>query len=133
MERTTVAKAPAHNSTVSDVDAYSDAAASALLAIGLRIKEIRLARGMTLQSVSDVSGLSPSMLSLVERGRASPSIGSLVVISSALGVPMSDIIVKESLQEEQLIVRASEPHVVETAEHVIRRLLREDRNRGISI
>jgi DNA-binding transcriptional regulator YiaG len=83
MEQTTVAKRGADKPIVSTVDGYPDAAASALTAIGLRIKEIRLTRGMTLQSVSDVSGLSPSMLSLVERGRASPSIGSLVVIASA--------------------------------------------------
>src|SRR5947209_18767840 len=59
MEQTTVAKATPRNPTVPEADACSDAAASALTAIGLRIKEIRLARGMTLQSVSDVSGLSP--------------------------------------------------------------------------
>src|ERR1700742_2951225 len=125
MERTTVAKAPAHNSTVSDVDAYSDAAASALLAIGLRIKEIRLARGMTLQSVSDVSGLSPSMLSLVERGRASPSIGSLGVVARALGGPELDLVANEPTPEERLVVRSSDAKAVETAQHVIRRVLRE--------
>src|SRR6201991_451051 len=92
MERTTVVKADPHNSAMSEVEAYSDATASALTAIGVRIKEIRLARGMTLQSVSDVSGLSPSMLSLVERGRASPSIGSLVVIANSLGVTMTDLL-----------------------------------------
>src|SRR5947209_16014989 len=101
MEQTTVAKATRHNPTVPG----ADAAASALTAIGLRIKEIRLARGMTLQSVSDVSGLSPSMLSLVERGRASPSIGSLVVIASALAVTMSDLVANELTPEERLVVR----------------------------
>src|SRR3954469_23231674 len=125
MEHTQVAEAPPHNSAVSAVDASTDAAASALTAIGLRIKEIRLARGMTLQSVSDVSGLSPSMLSLVERGRASPSIGSLVVIASALGVTMSDLVAHEPTPEERLVVRSADAKAVETAQHVIRRVLRE--------
>jgi Helix-turn-helix len=61
------------NPAIEATNDFSDATASALAAIGIRIKEIRLARGMTLQTVSDESGLSPSMLSLVERGRASPS------------------------------------------------------------
>lgn len=133
MERTTVVKADTHNSAMSEVEAYTDATASALTAIGLRIKEIRLARGMTLQSVSDVSGLSPSMLSLVERGRASPSIGSLVVIASALGVTMSDLVANDPMPEERLVVRSTDAKAVETAQHVIRRVMREDKSRGLSV
>jgi len=120
----------ANVSLLSEAD---NAAAAALAAIGLRIKEIRLSRGLTLQAVSDVSGVSPSMLSLVERGRASPSIGSLVVIASTLGVTMSDIVAGDPTPEEKLVVRASEPKAIETAQHVIRRLLREDRSRGLSV
>lgn len=121
---TDLAKAP---------NSVAENTASALVAIGLRIREFRLGRSMTLQALADVTNLSPSMLSLVERGRASPSIGSLIAIADALGVTMSDIIVSEAQQDEQLVVRASDQRIVETAEHVIRRLLREDRSRGISI
>ena len=112
---------------------FDDATATTLAAIGVRIKEIRLARRMTLQTLSEASGLSSSMLSLVERGRASPSIGSLVVIASSLGVTMSDLVAGESAREAKLVVRADEPKAVETAQHVIRRVLREDRSRGLSI
>lgn len=107
--------------------------ASTLTAIGLRIRELRQSRAMTLQALADTTDLSPSMLSLVERGRASPSIGSLVVIASALGVAMSDLIVCEPASDEKLVVRASDQHAVETAQHVVRRLLREDRARGVSV
>jgi transcriptional regulator with XRE-family HTH domain len=107
--------------------------ASTLAAIGVRMRELRQARRMTLQALAAHTGLSPSMLSLVERGRASPSIGSLVVIASALGVTMSDLIVLEPPPEERIVVRASDQHAVETAQHVVRRLLREDRSRGVSI
>ena len=107
--------------------------ASTLAAIGLRIRERRQARGMTLQDRAATTDLSPSMLSLVERGRASPSIGSLVVIASALGVAMSDLIVHEPASDEKLVVHASDQHAVETAQHVVRRLLREDGARGVSV
>jgi transcriptional regulator with XRE-family HTH domain len=116
-----------------DGENLTDATAAALTAIGLRIKEIRLARGMTLQTLSEASGLSPSMISLVERGRASPSIGSLVVIASSLGVMMSELVRAEPTPEEKLVVRASETKPIETAQHVIRRVLREDRTRGLSV
>jgi quercetin dioxygenase-like cupin family protein len=73
------------------------------------------------------------MLSLVERGRASPSIGSLIVIVNSLGVTMSDIMPNNSAAEESLVVRATDQPLVETAQHVIRRIIRDDRSRGISI
>src|SRR5947208_13778558 len=133
MGRNTAVTSAPHNPMIEGTDSLSDATASALAAIGIRIKEIRLARGMTLQTVSDVSGLSPSMLSLVERGRASPSIGSLVVIASALGVTMSDLVANEPTPEERLVVRGTDAKVVETAQHVIRRVLREDKSRGLSV
>jgi transcriptional regulator with XRE-family HTH domain len=118
---------------VATVDATNEATALALAAIGTRIKQIRVSRGMTLQSLSEASGVSPSMLSLVERGRASPSIGTLVVIASSLGVTMSDLVAQDVSAEEKLVVRAVEPKAIETAQHVIRRVLREDRSRGLSI
>ena len=111
----------------------AETTASTLAAIGLRIRELRQLRGLTLQALADVSGLSTSMLSLVERGRASPSIGSLIVIASALSVTMSDLLVNGAESEEKIVVRASEARMVETAQHVVRRLLREDRTRGVSV
>ena len=104
-----------------------------LAAIGVRIRGARIARSMTLQALADISGLSPSMLSLVERGRASPSIGSLIVIASALGIAMSDLIVDDSSTAENAVVRQADQRVIETAQHVVRRLLREDRARAVSM
>lgn len=106
--------------------------ASTLAAIGLRMRELRLARGMTLKTLATKTNLSSSMLSLVERSCASPSIGSLIVIASALGVTISDLIVHEPASENDLVVHASDQPAVETAKHVVHRLLREDRARGIS-
>jgi transcriptional regulator with XRE-family HTH domain len=107
--------------------------ANTLAAIGERIREVRQARNMTLQVLAESTKLSVSMLSLVERGRASPSIGSLIVIASALGVTMSDLIASEPESDEDLVVRTSQHHVVETPMHVVRRLIRVDRTRGLSI
>ena len=106
---------------------------SALTAIGGRIREARLSRGMTLQSLAAASGLSPSMLSLVERGRATPSIGSLIVIANALGVTMSEIVATVATAPAGVVVRRADHQIIETARHVIRRVLREDPSRGISI
>ena len=113
--------------------AAAETMASTLAAIGNRVRRARTSRGMTLQEIAQVSGLSPSMLSLVERGRASPSIGSLIVIANALGVPMSELVSMPEPQQDRIVVHSEDAPIVETAKHVVRRLLREDRQRGISI
>ena len=111
----------------------SETTANTLAAIGRRVREMRLARGMTLQTLADTARLSPSMLSLIERGRAPPSIGSLIMIASSLGTTISDLVVAESTPEERIIVREQNQPIVEVAQHVTRRVLRRDRARGISI
>lgn len=102
-------------------------------AIGNRLRLLRLEREMTLQELADMTNLSPSMLSLVERGRATPSIQSLIVLANALNVTMSDLVVTEQADEERIVVRASEQPFVKTAQNAIRRVMREDRSRGVSI
>ena len=109
------------------------ATAEILAGIGERIRTARLAQGMTLQSLAAAANLSPSMLSLVERGRATPSIGSLVVIANCLGVAMSDLIAPGPPANPGVVVRVADQQIVETANHVVRRIIREDRVRGVSI
>lgn len=116
-----------------DLAEFDATTANTLTAIGNRIRELRQARGLTLQSLADACDLSQSMLSLVERGRASPSIGSLIVIANALGVPMSDLVVEQPADDSKFVVRRGDQRVIKTATNVIRRLMREDRSRGVSI
>src|SRR5271165_1488673 len=66
--------------------------ADVLATIGRNIRRLRNERGLTLQALADQTQLSASMLSLLERGKTGPSIGTLVVIASALGAQMSDLI-----------------------------------------
>lgn len=111
----------------------SETTAATLVAIGLRIRKARTARSMTLQELASASGVSTSMLSLVERGRVSPSIGSLIVIAEALGVTMSDLIMDDQGESDQVVVRSADHRVIEHAKHVVRRLVRNDRKRAVSI
>lgn len=104
-------------------------AADTLVAIGGRIRRLRTQRGLTLQALARQSDLSPSMLSLVERGRTSPSISSLLAIAKALGVDMTRLILDEP--EAGIVTRFQEQPVLETPDHVLRRVLRDDRVRGI--
>lgn len=110
----------------------NESASRTLIAIGQRIRDLRKGRGMTLQQLAEVSGISSSMLSLVERGLASPSIGSLIVVSEALGKNMSDLLASDD-HSDDLVVRVSDTQVIVTENNVVRRVLKEDRTNGISI
>lgn len=107
--------------------------ADALAMIGARIRDLRRGRGMTLQQLSDATNLSPSMLSLVERGRTGASIGTLIVISSALGVHMGFLLSEEGAGKSGYVARAADQAVHETVQGVLRRILCEDFERGIEI
>ena len=56
------------------IETSEEASNAVIAAIGNRLRNFRQERQMTLQELADVTDLSPSMLSLVERGRAAPSI-----------------------------------------------------------
>lgn len=53
--------------------------------VGRRLKEVRKIREMTLKDVAETSGMSPTHISEIERGKTSPTVGALRRIAAALG------------------------------------------------
>jgi transcriptional regulator with XRE-family HTH domain len=101
--------------------------------IGNRIRLLRADRNLTLQALAEKTGLSSSMLSLVERGKTSPSIGTLVAISSALGAHMSDLFDNRAGKQEEPVIRVEDQRVYVTAEGVKRRVVRTDDEHGMEL
>lgn len=60
--------------------------------IGLRIRELRLERGMTLDQLSRSAGISASHLSRLERGQAEPSFTVAAGLASQLGVSLTELL-----------------------------------------
>lgn len=110
-----------------------DLAATALLAIGSRIRQLRGERGLTLQALAEMTGLSASLLSLVERGKTSPSIGTLVAIAHAFDVHMTGLMPEAPATDELPVLRYDEQRVFASPEGVNRRILRDDRVRGLEV
>lgn len=102
-------------------------------AIGNQIRNLRSEQRLTLKDLGERTGVSPSMLSLVERGKTSPSIGTLVAISAALGVHMSDLIVDDDRASDQLVSRRKDQDSFTTELGVQRRILRVDRDHALEI
>ncbi|ADU51657.1 Cupin 2 conserved barrel domain protein [Thermaerobacter marianensis DSM 12885] len=87
-----------------------------LSAVGLRIRQLRRARRITLEALSRASGLSKSFLSDIERGRSDITLTSLQRIAQALGVPLAYFF---RIEEDDLagpkIVRAHQRHAFRMA------------------
>lgn len=117
-----------------DTDPLAEAAANTVQAIGTRIRQLRIDRDQTQQMLADATGLSPSLLSLVERGKTSPSIGTLVAVSHALGVHMSDLVTPDVARLGTPVVPVRDQPVFnsEAIGH-LRRIAADDRVRGLEI
>ncbi|MGE0210780.1 MAG: helix-turn-helix domain-containing protein [Parvibaculaceae bacterium] len=113
-----------------------DAAAAtedAIALIGNRIREIRTGKGMKLQDLAESAGLSVSMLSLVERGKTSPSISTIICICSALDVHMGDLLAPAGRGKSDPVSRRETQASYRTAEGVLRRILMDDRLNGVEL
>lgn len=97
-----------------------------LLVVGTSVRIARKRRRMTLQDLADRTGVSVSMLSMLERGVASPSIGTLVSVSSALELHMAQLFQDPSAQASSPVRRRADQVVVQATEGVSRQLVHTD-------
>lgn len=77
--------------------------------VAKEIKNLRKARGLTLDTLSDAAGLSKGYLSQIERGVSRPSVKALYHISRALGVTISWFFPPRTEDDDELrdyVVRA---------------------------
>ncbi len=56
--------------------------------MGDRLRQARQARGMSLRRLADVLGVSPSLISQVETGRAKPSVNTLYAMANELDISL---------------------------------------------
>jgi transcriptional regulator with XRE-family HTH domain len=60
--------------------------------MGERLRAARQERGLTLRELAQRLGVSPSMISQIETGRASPSVSTLYAIASELDVSLDELL-----------------------------------------
>jgi len=59
--------------------------------IALRVRQLRAAQGLSLDALQSNSGVSRSMISLIERGRSSPTAAVLEKLAAALNVTLASL------------------------------------------
>lgn len=81
---------------------------SASIDVGGRLRELRQERGMSMRALARASGLSTNALSMIERGRTSPSVSTLYKIADALSVPITAFFRVEPRKQEIVFRKSSE-------------------------
>jgi transcriptional regulator with XRE-family HTH domain len=74
-----------------DPAAARDAVATMPGTLGARIRQERQTAGLTVRRLAARVAVSPSLISQIERGRATPSVATLWAIATELGIPVGDL------------------------------------------
>lgn len=62
-----------------------------LATVGSRLRQARLAQGLTLHETARLTGISASALSLIETGKRDPRLTTLDRLATALRLPLPDL------------------------------------------
>ena len=114
------------------IDGYgADSAGQSAVDVGPRIKAVRRAQRLTIESLAEASGLTKSFLSKVERGKSTPSVAALLRIAQALSIPLSSLFENSATRR---VVRALDyPQVNFGGEHLVEYLLTPHSERRVQV
>jgi transcriptional regulator with XRE-family HTH domain len=76
--------------------------------VGVRLRELREARKISMRGLATKSGLSANALSMIERGRTSPSVSTLYKIADALDVPITEFFGPQPVKQDVILIKADE-------------------------
>jgi transcriptional regulator with XRE-family HTH domain len=103
-----------------------------LRAVGRKLRLRRVERGFTLQAVSERTGVSAGMLSLVERGKTSPSVGTLVAINSLLNLHIPELL-GNTAGGHDVVTRVAKQAILKPLRGVTHRVIADDQARGLQM
>jgi DNA-binding XRE family transcriptional regulator len=76
--------------------------------VGSQLRQLRQSIGVSMRELARMSGLSANALSMIERGKTSPSVSTLYKLATAIGVPITAFFRSEPTQKEVVFCKASE-------------------------
>src|SRR5574339_625050 len=76
--------------------------------IGDRLRELREARNISMRALATRSGLSANALSMIERGRASPSVSTLYKLAEALGISITSFFNADTDRKQVVFLQSDE-------------------------
>lgn len=76
--------------------------------VGTRLRELREMRGISMRALATKSGLSANALSMIERGKTSPSVSTLYKLADALGVSITTFFGTEDEKQQIIFMKGDE-------------------------
>lgn len=76
--------------------------------VGGRLRELRQGIGVSMRALARMSGLSANALSMIERGRTSPSVSTLHKLANAMGIPITAFFREEPEHSDIVFCKAGE-------------------------
>jgi transcriptional regulator with XRE-family HTH domain len=96
-----------------------------------KLKQLRQQANLTLDALSEMSGVSASLLSQLERGIGNPSYFTLAKIASGLGVPLSRFFQGAEIDSDPVVRKHERKRLVFQDRGLVYELLTPDLNRSI--
>ncbi|MEM1300004.1 MAG: XRE family transcriptional regulator [Pseudomonadota bacterium] len=81
--------------------------------VGAQVRALRQALGITLTDLAAAASVSTGMLSKIENGQTSPSLGTLQALAAALNMPLGSFFTSFDEKREATFVRAGEGLTIE--------------------
>jgi transcriptional regulator with XRE-family HTH domain len=76
--------------------------------VGARLRELREARNISMRALATKSGLSANALSMIERGKTSPSVSTLYKVADALGISITSFFGTDSEKKAVVFLKSDE-------------------------
>jgi transcriptional regulator with XRE-family HTH domain len=79
--------------------------------LAARVRALRTQRGWSLKGMSDLCGVSRSMLSQIERGEANPTVAVALAIATAFNISLDELVAPDQHSPLE-VIHADDPHYV---------------------
>ena len=76
--------------------------------VGARVRELRIAAGLSIRALAEASGLNVNTLSFIENNKSSPSVSTLQQLAATLEIPLTSFF--ETKDSEKQLVFQNLPH-----------------------
>jgi transcriptional regulator with XRE-family HTH domain len=87
--------------------------------LAARVRALRTQRGWSLKGMSDLCGVSRSMLSQIERGEANPTVAVALAIATAFNISLDELVTPEQYSPLE-VIHADDPHYVYRSDEACR-------------
>ncbi len=84
--------------------------------VGARLREVRLASGMSQRELATKAGVPHALISIIERNISSPSVSSLRKITGGIPMTLGEFFKEEPARQDQIFFRAAD--FVDLASHI---------------